>query len=604
MGKMNIEAPIPLVGPGQVNKIAASYGPGEYSSLVNLEVTEEGTLRSRRCLSAVPWNPSYHDAGPFVASWDNGITGGYLDIEARIIGIIDDYVVSYFLKQYQYGTNTTSGNTVEMWAPSLLTAGEQLVGVFKYNEIIYYISTFGYGTSGAVNDFIIYWATDTFSSVPTAANMPFASFTRVEVLSNLEGRFQSFFVHKDRLFIATTNGLFWSKSTDPTVFTVPDGGFVMTPGKSLHEAHAVGNYVYILHNMGVDVFTYSSDPNVDAEYRSILVGIQARNGCLFDSDLYFTDNKSIYVASGAAVDKVHDIGLFDIGNYIARMLRMDDSIVLIWHTISDGAYVYNVKTQSAHTMLLQANNDGSEKPTFADAITPTAAFGPTNERQTFFLVNHYDEIDTGYTHSAIYRLYHDRNSYYNKLGYDEVIPSVANEAGVFTPAATQKISPFYEAEIRNISPDGLKYLKKKFRTLLMTGILPRNGMKLEFGFDGFYITRSHTLEGNIVNPTIAFGADSTLYPASDTPWYLLPDTTEVIMPHVYRAGINQRGGNLAIRLRSPLIYNIITPLGTEEPNRWEPFDEYWVGILEIIDMRYIWSYLGKPPSSLSNLNVP
>jgi hypothetical protein len=115
-------------------------------------------------------------------------------------------------------------------------------------------------------------------------------------------------VWKDRFWSTNIDFLFWSKATDPTVWLVPDGGFIRLPGEHITDLAVLNETMYVLTRSGdIYALTYTNDPSTDGYFRKIIDRSAIRSGST-DSEagignFAVCDNR-LYVCSASGVYQI------------------------------------------------------------------------------------------------------------------------------------------------------------------------------------------------------------------------------------------------------------------------------------------------------------
>lgn len=153
--------------------------------------------------------------------------------------------------------------------------------------------------------------------------------------------FRNFFLYKERLWIVTSVGLYYSKATDPTVFldTEGNGGYFKYPNDVVTWGMAIGDNVYVLCSSSVYAITYNLSPNDDATQRPISEIIGGEMGCIHLDTPYFINNLGIFAIHGTNIEKLMD-SRFDVGeDYYRNHLYSFENYLIVnryEHTIFSG----------------------------------------------------------------------------------------------------------------------------------------------------------------------------------------------------------------------------------------------------------------------------
>lgn len=543
MANTNIQGAVPLTGTGFVAKRNGNYERGEFKRLVNAEIDDE-VIRNRRSIVATG-NSAFSVADPF-----------------PIIGYNDDYViVASATQQHAISIN---GHTA-LWAPTSLpvpTNGyHKLVGAFRYNKRNYWI-TLEYNPTGPVYNICLYHTT---TDLLTAT---FANLTRtVIVTGNSFPIINNFFIHKERLFVGTSTAVYFSKATDPSVFAVPNGGFISMSDAEINYCFALNDTVYILSDNAVHVFSYSVDPNGDGYLRAISNSIGGEWGCSHQSTPFLINKSGIYSITNLGVEKVHDTE-FDVGDNVfeSKILSFEDYLIVIrrsrinyagvaessalyWNNLGKrfvpnqngnilnyNVFFINIQNGSTHVVDFTDSNDTTEKGYVIDAVVnPNRNLA--GNYQLFFLTNKF-VVGTSYKGST----------YYMNPDREVSIRDTSRNSNDLVVGYKPRI----DIEIDSFVPDGNEYMFKKFRNLLVMAKFPSS----DFGLQVAYSNNPYGASITLTNPT-------------------------VLRPHYpARVGLNQRGKSINIRF---LTLNNYTPLVGN-------YD-----YLELSDVRLLWTYTGRIP---------
>ena len=313
-----VQGPVNLLGEGFVARQYGNYQPGQFKRLSNMEIKND-VLTSRRNVQSVnPNNYSNYEYNKFLGSM-----GLYTLYNNALM--LNDFCST----QVAVGPD---GSSYEMWGqqmndvpdmpPSEEGAFIMFKGFFRYNYKNYWITQEYWPSTGY--DIVLYSsdipADDNISYYINGANHEL-DLTRTVILSfpvsssdfaNLE--FRNFFLYKERLWIATSVGLYYSKATDPTVFldSEGNGGFFKYPNDVVTWAMAVKDNVYVLCTSSVYAITYNLAPNEDAVQRPISEVVGGEMGCVHLDTPYFINNLGIFSVHGTNLEKVMD-SRFDVG---------------------------------------------------------------------------------------------------------------------------------------------------------------------------------------------------------------------------------------------------------------------------------------------------
>lgn len=566
MTNTNIQGAVQLNGPGFVARRKGNFKPGEYMRLVNAELDRDGAVVNRRNIVNVGGlanATSFGSCFPIIGTHDDGI-------------IVASATVHRYLPP-----NTAP---VTLWAPTALPVPvggwHKIMGYFQYNKTSYWLTCdFDPNAAGGLTQyrFYIYSIATPFNGLNTIA---FASLTKTTIISATFATpiMTSFFIHKERLFISTADSLYFSAATNPLDFTVPNGGFINFPNKTIKHAFSLSDTIYILCNSSVHVYTYSTDPNNDAYLRTIIDNMGGDWGCVHKSTPYIINNTGIYAISNGNVSKIHD-AQFDVGDdaYQHKILSFEDYLVVIrrqsinYDGIASSDAQYFNKESKAFTPGLSNNTLGYNVFFINTELgsTHVVDFTECNEvaNKGYIVDAIFNPVKDFYGN---YKLYFMTNKYLSTNGAATTYVSswyyMDLKRGVFCKDVSRDYSNVLRAykpricvEIDSYSPDGMEYLIKKFRNLLMEAKFPKADFGVEIAFDN----DPYPVNGYDPLPNENFPNQRPYFPA--------------------RVAINQRARTISIKLRTN---NDFVPLADVNT----VYDQF-----ELSDMRVLYTYTGRGP---------
>lgn len=581
---VNIEGVIPLEGPGFVNKALGRFQPGEFKRCVNMEINTEGVLSPRPGLL-------------------NVIGTGFSSVQ-RFMGYVGNVP---FLK-----TNTSqwavanagiefpmTGSTSTVTHPNILS--NTFVACFLYNNFVYWISIADFNAAGTYSrQVMVHKSILEFSSISTQATT-YAGYTHHVVstvstntvgTASLQGVFCNSFIQKDRLWILLDTGIWFSKSTDPTIWPKPDGGFFKAPGYKFNHAVFIGDSIYISSNKAIHMLSYSSDPNTDSQFRVVVDALNVFELTVYRDTVLFVDNDVLYSLQNSYVQKLRDLNL-NIGKKggtqseytVQTRLTVYNSYLILSFlrstgntpassclNFNQGLSLSALYTSYAFHYFLNMDSGFMWEFDFHDVMPNDGIANKSVGVVTQFGVNPEStrlELFTrcldgvGVTTSYVYYMSDtDNYNFSNEIeSYDRVsVPNVGGSGG-------SKQTIHYNVEISSYTPDGTESKIKKFRSLVLEGRLPEvddpSSPKISFSF-----------------------GDSSSF-TSGIP---LLDSTESYRPPVaYRYPINQRARELTLRISSQIIYGLDSWI----PPNDKPND---AAILSLSRLSVFWSYLQRLPT--------
>lgn len=296
---------------------------GAVSAINNLDFTYEGTAVSRRGRKELM-----------------GIHGGAGSLQASLLGAyqesnFDAGEVTYGLVQVQ---NTGGQNFLQSAIPTTLVyngfnikavsfiqqrmdTGMTWADSCKYNGRIYVITSY---------------ATQAISSGSRLSANPMVWTNEPNIPNG-----SKCFISKDRMFVVNvfTGRIFYSKATDPSTWTAPDGGFFdvgKSDGTSINAVLVVNDVMYIFKGSGVYLFTFTSDPAIDGYLRRI-------NTYVF-YDALATDDGSIYAINPLGLWQIRGNTFTLISKPVNLKPNVNSRITQVGSQLYVDNYVYDYTT--------------------------------------------------------------------------------------------------------------------------------------------------------------------------------------------------------------------------------------------------------------------
>jgi hypothetical protein len=550
MTNVQIPSPIPLAGRGFVAKLKGNYQPGEYRRLSNAVISDDGLIKNRRNVYAVQ-HANY-------ATFDN---------PKPILGHIKSFTIMSSATQHKA---IDHNNVINLWLPNTLPVPvggwHRIEGAFLYNNRYYWI-TLKYDPAGVGATKYTYHAyhravgaLELADPGLTVAGMEVATLVQFETIPTTV----NIFIQKDRLWIVTENRLYFSKATDPTVFVVPDGGFVGVRDQVIRDTAFIGDSIFIIGQNEVHLLTYTTDPNEDALLRKI-ADVGGDSVCVHGSSVYFINRLGIYEIFNTAVNKINDLRLeypYALDEADLKILSFEHYLIVIARSpagYSDANVGYWFSPEVVHPESLNFNvffintvNGATHVLDYTDARDQVikgyivdAYVNPvrdsTNDYKLVFVTNRFTGVGT-----------FKGNVYYMRPQNDwSVYDEVRNSAG-----ALQRFKHNIEIEIDGFVPDGSEYAFKKFRSLQAMAKFPGTDFSITPSFDNndFDVSKSMHVENK------DFPEDRPHYPA--------------------RLPLMQRARSINLLLQ------------TDNPDVALAADGVW-DQLEISDLRVLWTYTNR-----------
>jgi hypothetical protein len=314
---------VTLQGQGFVAKPTGSFQPGEYKRMSNIELDSDGFLKNRRNI----YSTYGQDVGATITPIVNS---------NKLIGSLGEYtVVTAPFKQYMVNKGTFN----EIWNSPTVPAGTgsfaRIVGCFRYNNSNYWIVLeFTAATSIGL---VIYNGAIPNPDIPSKYDATYkGTLTRtvlftfaVNTNQYFDFQFYNFLLHKERLWISTSVGVYASAATDPTNFTVPAGFFINYPDNTIRHIMAVRDTIYVLCDEQIHALNYNNDPNADGQSVVMSPDMGAEHGCIHQGVPYCINNIGIFRIDDYHLTKIQD-SRFDVGtDYYQNFLYSFQEYLLV-----------------------------------------------------------------------------------------------------------------------------------------------------------------------------------------------------------------------------------------------------------------------------------
>ncbi len=587
---VNIEAKIPLVGDGLVIRPYGGFEPGQYKRLVNMELDKGGSLVPRF---------GFYNAG------QNDVNA--LNEPRRFIGSIYDKVIVH------QGNNMRAISEYENYAIPMTgylaapVVNQTFVHAFTYRNYVYWVSVAEYGSAPL---FRIMLHKSTVEVKPTdPIPTTYAGYTHTVIANSvitvagdwMQNVISKVFVHKDRLWVFTKAGMvYFSKATDFTIWTTPDGGFFDLRPSTIASAVYVKDSIYIATPQGIYTLTYSTDPNTDSTLNRISDSFNANAMVAYKDLALFVDNDVLYSVQNSYVQKVRDLNL---GSLLSPELGpVDPQFIFVYNqyiiiSYNQGGVGYNPGSTFVNNLVLVTPKNPLEGETLTtayatytyqialnmdtgcmfeldfhdmlhfDAVFPKSAgyiidylVNSQSDQKLFVLTRHNTATSAaGYVYYARDRTMVTFPS--GEIIVDSIDRVQLPDAGALGAPGSWQTRNF-NVEIDSYSPDGSEGEMKKFRSLIIEGRLPELN--------------------NPNGPTISVAYGDT---AAYSTVSALLDTTSPNRPlAAYRFPLNQRARAISLKIFSKIISN---PLNVADDD----------GALSIGRLSLYWTYLQRLPVS-------
>lgn len=449
---------------------------------------------------------------------------------------------------------------------------------------------------------------------------------------------QDWVVFRDRLWLAIGDAVYASYPTDPTDFitpgvpTDPGGFFFRIPNQIVKSFSGLGDRLYLTCDSSIHVLSYTSNPNVDSELQIISNAVGGEDSTVLGDTVYVAKPNAIYAVNGNNVSKVYDLEVqlydtstkrlvFDVGTghfsqggtfaikmeayenclyFTRRYFTPVSGAIGAYDVIPTAAPIYAFGASpfgTSNLLRLDMDNGFLSEYSFGQCGTPVdCLFVPIEDRNNqtrFFMIG-----APGIYAAASTRVFCFGNRFTpfssaadpNNPVY--IFTVGANEGALDTvvdPVNQQALVnqiPSFSIMISNFSPDNLRYLIKKFRSIEVelrvpsymdaSVKTPMMGLKLYSGDTNDASTT--TSEDNV---TSNYLLETLLSPRS-------LDTNSPINDEIHRYGLNQRCKRISLLFS--FAGDVYTGLNATSRAHSLP---NW----EIRDIRTLWSYTSRGPTN-------
>lgn len=526
MVNTNIQGPITFDPQGLVIRSDRVYREKEFSLFNDVDIDINGRIVSR---------PSFETPNLVEAS-----TGTVLTSPAKMLGYRFNQALS------------VDATGVMVWDANSVTAPVQWITYADTGAVAAPNRFFfcGFHYYNYANHFVSYqWnngtstATIVISRSPaanTAALATWASFASTTVITRAglpisdAGIPLKTFVYKDRLWVVFQDAIYFSKATDFTVFAAPDGGFFNFSESPINDVIAIGDSIYILMDSSVQVLTYTTNPNTDGAVKPVVGAVGADAAVIYGNQVVAIKDDQLYSISYGMInpirnlvgfgDAARSVGMFAFGSYILIYKYTWSAVLgngvrgrykLFYRSVlGTGAfYALNMKTGALALWSLHDND--------TDAASVNWGY-PCD----FLSVPYEDANGRSYMYALTFSLGTGKGSvYYSSLigvsGFDRTVSHTP--VGGLYPALNRLHYLYLQME--SITLDGSEYLRKKFRTLLLSIKPPNRRGKISFAYENS-----------------AFGTDLDIVNFAG---YVNANRRP---PYAFRAPMNQRARSFSMRI--------------------------------------------------------
>lgn len=623
---VNIQGVIPFEGPGYVNKPEGGYLPGEFRRLLNMEIANDGSLQLRRPVQSYARESGTNDipSAQFIAGAFEDSSGIYVDPANIIIGsgttsgIIDSPTPFYSLSPAAHSVVPIplANRASTVIHPNIIS--NNIFKFIRYNKTNHWVSIAKYSATYSATIFLHRTSNPALDAAGGPPRPDYEDYNHYTVAiassySEVFGNFIDAFVFKDRLWIVTQNYIYFSKATDFSVWSAPDGGFFKFPDDPINAVTFNRDSIYVFSDGSVKQLSYSSDPNLDATIVPVSTTLGGEACCVYQDSIVFINNNFLYSLSNGFITKVRELRLGFLKTYTSAtdvqgytkyltpyLYTFDDCVVINYRAkifpksydgISRYSPLYRTKqdfSQPHFVYFLNMSNGCLSEFGFRDALELNVGAGKypgnpsdfyTFKDKLYFLTVSYDSPNNSgrcyFLNATNAQGTVDLDSYDHTLKY----PASSTNPIDYNDMKRQSIPVW--AEIDSYVPDGTESFVKKFR----------------------YLSLDARLSKDLVTPpyiSFAYGDQSAYSGAVEL--VSGPDGEDLPNrpPVSYRYPMNQRARALSIKINSDIVFGI------------EDYDQFGGLLGRIISSeRFIkikrmvsfWSYLRRLPVSNSRSDV-
>lgn len=514
MSNENIQGPVDLAGRGYTYRANDKFQPGEYKALLNVDITDEGTLVNRKPLQGMVhtetqplqrWIGTLKSKAIAVGESVAGADVSWVHVAEQQQITSTPIVNDHHLNLYNH-FDAVFGLGVPTWRHA------QYEGVFEYNGFNYFIVLYSYRDAALAYKQALFTIKVPLTEYqPSAPSTPATGSTLIENISVPipalrsvpEFKVKNFILDRERLWIATKDTVYFSAATNPQNFTAPSGGFFKFPDMNIRKIIALSGIIYVFGDSSVKAIQYTTDPNLDAQVNIVSDHQGCDDAVLVGDTVYMVRPNALYEVRGLNVSKMVDLlldikstanGDFNTYQFDLGLKAFNEDLYIIPRTIyytsneSDNpqiAYrvsysIYDPSFQEIHCFYRMSLSNGSiSQYSFPGTYsTPTdGIYIPIEDQlnQRSFIWIHSIPSEAGLTAHYSYKFNEHPAFYRVSVLDDEVynnVATIAIDTKYFGGLTMTPMLPAFLIWIRHYSPDNLRYQVKKFRYLLLEADLP------------------------------------------------------------------------------------------------------------------------------------
>jgi hypothetical protein len=242
--------------------------PNQLRFVKNLNILDSGILESRLgCRKVLSTAPIYGGTGiSLVASLIEG--GSQYAVLAKLAA---GPTSSFFFTR-------DPDNVATGWTAIAIAQTGTFTDAVQYNGVMYFVQSVGGAGTGQSRTAL---ASGGWTAQP---NIPKGD--------------QAFLV-RDRMFVIdwVASKVYWSKATDPTTWTPPDGGFVLVSpgdGENITKVVFINNSIYIFKRNKTFLFSFNADPAIDGQLTPLSTVRGAHDALVYNNEIYLVNDQSLF----------------------------------------------------------------------------------------------------------------------------------------------------------------------------------------------------------------------------------------------------------------------------------------------------------------------
>lgn len=535
MATRDVQSPVQLTGKGATYKLNDNFNPGEYKMATNVILDREGQLKNRPPIQGY-WsenNEAQRVYSKFVGNFGSDAIFSVFNGDIYQARIVSHRRCSTDANLVTFRNNACSIHPSGAAGSSKVAT---VVGYTIYNNEAYALVVASFRPAASNDRIVFLTVMKgPLTSVYTPGALSTLTTAGAQVINSvtLSGLYPTpatyytnniwvptFFVkdwliHKDRMWIGVGDTLYFSDAGNLLNFTAPDGGFTKFPNHGIVSLSTIGDTIYSISDSRIYAVSYNTDFNVDGQVTLVSDVIGGNDSVAYGDSIYVINSESLYRIDGFNVSKVMDIDVlrfnqrrtvlthnnttFSGGSFPDyRIQAFEDNLYIISRFIKPNHLDINAITPfDVRYDISYPSYDGadiSSNPSCmginmtngfityyswgSNGEAYDAMYVPTNDSfnqsRLFFLGNQATEVDSSvFSMGSNPILVTNASSPTNPVTSEAVNNfNIDSFAPFFDPDAIQYEIPANAIALVNLSPDNLRHVIKKLRTLEVEGSPP------------------------------------------------------------------------------------------------------------------------------------